>query len=731
MGVSTFGLFTQARLGIYASQMGMSVTGNNISNINTSGYTRQRLEQASFYNQGAERYYSSSARTGNGVRCTNVSQLRDPYLDIRYRSEMSSVGAMDAKLAGLENIQAVLDEVGDGDEAFGILEAQFSTLYDALQQLSDQTGHAEYDILVRSSAESLVKQMNSYASKLEEVYNNAVSNFNQDLETVNTILSRIQELNVTIRKNEIHGDNSLELKDERNVLLDQLSEYMKVDITYTTEDIGAGQTVEKLVVKLGNANPDDGAPNDEAVLIDGIYARQFMLDKTMPRENPNYDPEDDASFPYLKADGTGTKDPAEADQVANTNFNLSLDALRDVNGKVMYSITGGNEEELTTDTDNDGVPDGYPDDGKATTNTDEATGEQTIITYRKVLQGLTKNDRYDPAQEATGTNLPYLDKDGKPATKDDAARIYAYYATTYKKTPSKVEGLDDNDLYGALQSQREFLTESGEFASATTVHKTDENAATKRGVQYYQKSLDLLANQFAKVFNDINQGCVYNEKGEYVDKDGNVLKLNGETVSKNGLTDAQKTWLNDNNTTLDAWLKANGDWRGNPMFSTRSDTDNTEGITASNISISASWAAGNNIVSSFLRPTGMDIATTDSSNIEHLIYSFTQKRDFIPGDVDADATTDEVMFNGTFQEMWVNMGTVLGNDMSVTTTMLDTYYSSSVDLNTSRDSVSSVDLNDEAMNLMQYSKSYNAACRLMTTIDSILDKLINGTGMTT
>ena len=49
----------------------------------------------------------------------------------------------------------------------------------------------------------------------------------------------------------------------------------------------------------------------------------------------------------------------------------------------------------------------------------------------------------------------------------------------------------------------------------------------------------------------------------------------------------------------------------------------------------------------------------------------------------------------------------------------------------SRDSVSGVDLNDEAMNLMQYSKSYNAACRLMTTLDSVLDKLINGTGITT
>ena len=69
--------------------------------------------------------------------------------------------------------------------------------------------------------------------------------------------------------------------------------------------------------------------------------------------------------------------------------------------------------------------------------------------------------------------------------------------------------------------------------------------------------------------------------------------------------------------------------------------------------------------------------------------------------------------------------------MQGTSTLLDNYYAASVTLDTSRDSVSGVDLNDEAMNLMQYSKSYNAACRLMTTLDSVLDKLINGTGITT
>ena len=81
--------------------------------------------------------------------------------------------------------------------------------------------------------------------------------------------------------------------------------------------------------------------------------------------------------------------------------------------------------------------------------------------------------------------------------------------------------------------------------------------------------------------------------------------------------------------------------------------------------------------------------------------------------------------------MWNNIGTVLGDDQKKTTDLLNTYYKTSVDLDTQRDSVSSVDFNDEAMNLIMYAKSYNAACRLMTTLDSVLDKLVNGTGLTT
>ena len=89
------------------------------------------------------------------------------------------------------------------------------------------------------------------------------------------------------------------------------------------------------------------------------------------------------------------------------------------------------------------------------------------------------------------------------------------------------------------------------------------------------------------------------------------------------------------------------------------------------------------------------------------------------------------MFTGTLEQMWTNTCTILGSDQEIAIKSLDNAYGSQVSIDTSRASVSSVDFNDEAMNLMMYAKAYNAACRMMTTIDSVLDKLINNTGMTT
>ena len=221
--IGTFGMFTTARLGIYTSQQGLNLTGNNIANINTTGYTRQVLDIKSMNASGQDRYSDSNVRVGSGAYADSISQLRDPYLDIRYRTECASVGFMDTKLSNLDDVAAILDEIGDGEDENGILSAQLNDFLQSLEKLSEYTGQMEFDTQARSSAMSLVTTFNSYADRLEQVGKNAVDQLKQDIDKVNHILTNIRDLNASIRKCEIHGSPALEMQDERNRLIDELS----------------------------------------------------------------------------------------------------------------------------------------------------------------------------------------------------------------------------------------------------------------------------------------------------------------------------------------------------------------------------------------------------------------------------------------------------------------------------------------------------------------------------
>ena len=97
----TFGAFGVARLGIYAAQSGLDVTGNNITNINTEGYTRQRLDLVSLSCSASDKYASRyNIRIGQGVLTAGVVQLRDAGLDLQYRGASANVGSASQKLSG-------------------------------------------------------------------------------------------------------------------------------------------------------------------------------------------------------------------------------------------------------------------------------------------------------------------------------------------------------------------------------------------------------------------------------------------------------------------------------------------------------------------------------------------------------------------------------------------------------------------------------------------------------
>lgn len=652
MQTTTFGAFTTARLGIYAAQKALEVTGHNISNINTTGFTRQRVDQVSL-RVGETNHFASSfgGSTGSGVLITGMSQFRDPYLDIRFRNENSSVGAMDSKLDGLQELSRILDEVGTGDsgeEGEGILAAQFQDLRTMLNKLTgEQTTEEETLSLVRTSADSLVKLINDYAKRITEVKEDQESRLSDDVSTVNDILKSIQTLNDNIQKSEIYGDSALELRDQRNLLIDELSGYMKIDVTYTAVSVGAGKTVDKLVIKTA------GKP--QTTLVDGNFAGKLTLGDGV-QKNPEYD---------------------------------SSKALGDV-------LASGKE------------------------------------------------------------NWPYLDEDGEPTGGDtsagqtEAAKLpYALTISELKNRNGEVLAgsssyqFSDTELYGGLQAERELLTEAGEFTNAAMA-KADPNSSTKRGIPYYQYAMDALAQKFASVMNAANTGYL-------TDKDGNIIVAGSSTVEKvvEKTSDGKYSYTDETTgttTTRDSFgdlvsaLSSDTDFTdklekcklGGALFSNNGSGNQTDNITASNISISKNWADNASYLqNSFQALEGESrVGSSDNKNILHILAEFDGKRDFVPGDASGvDAANPGKFFNGSFEEMFTNMEQTLAADVKSTTTLLNNYSASAIELDTSRDGVSGVDLNDEAMNMMQYQKSYAAACRMMTTLDEVLDKLINGTGI--
>ena len=561
-----------------------------------------------------------------------------------------------------------------------------------------------------------------------------------------------------------------------------------------TNNVEEAETVAKVNTDPNIDFTQPSAVGNEWYLdADGAVTTDPNLSQISYEANPDYKP-------YLNGKGQPTADESEAKLVNNPNFNMTVSELRDRKGYLHYITEKQTPIELRKDGDAAAYQEAIDNLGKTIKNRDPDTGNMHIVSYRESGK----------------------DENGDP--------IYTKYE--YVQVLSTPVHLDDNDLHGALQADRELLTEKGEFMDTSIIDGTnedalscDEKARSKRGIPYFQKSLDLLANQLANAINGANQGYRYDDQGNYiglvmgedgepmvdedtgrvigmpvsipyqkleengapmVDDNGNAVmgeyKLNKDTKWDkpevwDALPDEVKTALEATGKTGSEAVKAylsqpqthqvqktdqdgkpmfdqNGDpimeevpytdedgnpitmgiFEGGVLISNHNNGDDTTNITAGNISISNSWSKNAvSIIRSFeCGPGESEPASGDSKNILHMQNLFHTKMDYVPSDLFSTRdATDDSMFNGTFSEMWENMGGILGNDQDVTNNSLTTSYKSTLQIDTNRDSVSSVDFNDEAMNLMMYAKSYNAACRLMTTIDTVLDKLINNTGVTT
>jgi len=718
--IGTFSSYTSARLAIYASQTAMNVTGNNIGNINTTGYTRQRTDQCSLYSTGQARYQNSyNINIGYGALVDNVSQLRDPYLDIRYRNENASLGYNKSMLEGLTQIGHILDEVGRGEDDFGVIEAQMGDFKNALRDLLEHPGSNTHDDLVRSSASTLCSLLNSAAKELQQVKENQEAKLTESIDDVNNILDNIRDLNEQIREHEIYGDRALELRDARNVQIDKLSAYMKISVTYSKEKIDRSTEVDKLTITLADTkDPNTGKP---ITLVDGIYATQFETGEEVTDKNGKVVLE---------------KGQAYLPNPDYDKFNSDKTDKTDIRGMRFL--------------DKDGNP------------TDD---ESQALVVNNFVEGA--NDNRYMFQLA--------------ALKDKRDHVLVTDVDAHKKNPdegvSQAVALDDNELYGSLQAIRELLTEEGEFASELDI-KLDNNATIKRGIPFYQHMLDSFAQKFSTKMNELNlmsvSGDIYASKGGsfvLANDDTKFVQYEGATLTSAAVKQLEDK-LKDKETnykpaddTPEAAAKAQEEYEadvtkyigyldalrtqgkpsekynfydGGVLFSNRGDSDSPLGITAENISVSHSWADGSVRMLNSTQPNVeyIDVqgnvaymdGTTRRDNLDQFAALLNEDLEYVTRDTVKDAyPTNKAFYTGNFQQMFGKASSTLGADSQTTTALYNNFDLSTLNLDNDRTSVSGVDLNEEATNMMQYSQSFSAACKLLTTIDEMLDTLINRT----
>ncbi|MDE7245278.1 MAG: hypothetical protein K2O18_15085 [Oscillospiraceae bacterium] len=839
--IGTFGSYTAARLGIYSAQSAMHVVGNNIGNINTEGYTRQRTDQSSMYDTGTPRYQNQfNINIGYGAIVDNVSQLRDPFLDIRFRNENASLGYYEAMQNGLEQISNILDEVGKGDEGFGVIEAQLGDFKNALDYLLEHPNSTTHDDLARGAASTLCTLLNSYAKELEQTKRSEEARLMENVDEVNFILENIRDLNEQIRTQSVYGGNALELRDARNVQIDKLSKFMNIDVTYSMERINQTTEVEKLTITLKNTDDytwNGARQNNPITLVDGIYAAKMDFG---PDEN------DRASIWGPSADDPNKSVPTEK----YVFYDIGYDWFNEDNSKSPFNVpmipanSHVNLQDLPADIQAK-INGTEPIDRDSTKAVFEAE-KYRVLNFGETL---AINPEYDPMDKTPA--LKYLDKNGVPTDDIDKAAVITSYQkgaddNRYMFRISELTDkrgiikdydrpmytsypvwLDDNDTYGYLQGLREMLTEEGEYSSQLDI-ALDPNAAVKHGIPYFQHMLDSFAQKLASELNSANTMPnvedyvkVYGLTGTLnmvtsTDKDGNTIQvpdpattfadkssaatppaaiqtgtgfaafsgtlpdgtainITAGDISLKTLQDLRKvidaaqdpdnpfpkdseatppalndfeayqTALKDYQICLNA-LRDNGTlteeyrfYDGGMLFSNNGELDDPSNINAKNISVSYSWAHGMNRILNSVKPNETYIdaddgsvkwqdGTTRNDNIAHFVSLMGQTKKYNAKDTVHDAVYNNTeFFKGNFQEMYGNVTSTLGTDSRTANVMYSTYNLTTLNLDNDRISVYGVDLNEEATNMMQFSQAFSAACKLLTTIDEMLDTLINRT----
>lgn len=409
MASSFMGLYVQ-RDALMIAQKSLDITGNNISNANVPGYSRQRVDVCSIANTKGSLFYNTGiSLAGRGAEAVGVAQIRDAILDRKYRTYSSDFMNTGVKVKTLSDLEDAFDNIESNEYGLANVLNNFKA---ALQSHSvDNADRVEFSNTVMTNAESIANALGAYIKRLDDISESTLEETNVTVDRVNAILAEMASLNDDIKNSYVSmgyidpsGTNSgymadnkygpLELKDKMNLLVDELAQYGNV----STKEENDGTFTVKFA--------------DQTVVNRRQYAQMAMAD---PDDNPG---PKEMEFVIL---GAGTYDPSterfsglmekkQWDAIGMTPDAIK-DYLRAAPGGDTVSINASGRDENGVEALNSGSLRGFLDmyNGNGT-YADVVNGEneyEGIEYYRSMLNAFAKTfaDEYNAVYESEGVEL--------------------------------------------------------------------------------------------------------------------------------------------------------------------------------------------------------------------------------------------------------------------------------------------------------------------------------------
>ena len=237
-----------AKSGMNVSQVAIQTTSHNISNINTPGYSRQRVNQSasSPYSMPGKNSNFGAGQIGTGAQIDDVTRIRNSFYDYQYRSESHQYGSTSVKYEYFKNIEGIFNEPSDT-----AISSSLNSFFNSWSELSKDPQSSGVKSVVIENGKYLSNSINSAFKRLESLEEGLDKQSEYIMDEVNSMLSQLDKLEKNIKIIQGSGKSPNDFLDQRDQLLDNLS--FKLNIN--DKDVKA--TLKKAYDTNGKVTLDD------------------------------------------------------------------------------------------------------------------------------------------------------------------------------------------------------------------------------------------------------------------------------------------------------------------------------------------------------------------------------------------------------------------------------------------------------------------------------------------